>query len=154
MLFSELKVPVRSLIYFELYCLNRNWRPSRCMLICGDFTYSCMPGKFLICYCMPAAETKTNAQQFNFECKIGRHSRSQLRPDCLQETATAPALSRFIILLIRPCPLPLAVTVSKLDSQNHLKRNISSKVLVILLCDSSNSVRKESGVLYMSLENK
>ena len=40
----------------------------------------------------------------------------------------------------------------QLDSQNHLKRNVSSKVLVILLCDSSTSVRKESGVLYMSLE--
>ena len=42
----------------------------------------------------------------------------------------------------------------QLDSQSHLKRNVSSKVLVILLCDSSNSVRKESGVLYMSLEYK
>ena len=40
----------------------------------------------------------------------------------------------------------------QLDSQRHLKRNVSSKVLVILLCDSSTSVRKESGVLYMSLE--
>ena len=40
----------------------------------------------------------------------------------------------------------------QLDSQSHLKRNVSSKVLVILLCDSSTSVRKESGVLYMSLE--
>ena len=42
----------------------------------------------------------------------------------------------------------------QLDSQNHLTRNVSLKVLVILLCDSSNSVRKESGVLYMSLESK
>ena len=41
----------------------------------------------------------------------------------------------------------------QLDSQRHLKRNVSSKVLVILLCDSSTSVRKESGVLYVSLEN-
>ena len=40
----------------------------------------------------------------------------------------------------------------QLDSQRHLKTNVSSKVLVILLCDSSTSVRKESGVLYMSLE--
>ena len=39
----------------------------------------------------------------------------------------------------------------QLDSQNHLKRNVSSKVLVILLCDR---VRKESGILYMSLEYK
>ena len=42
----------------------------------------------------------------------------------------------------------------QLDSQRHLKRNVSSKVLVILLCDSSTSVRKDSGVLYMSLGNK
>ena len=43
----------------------------------------------------------------------------------------------------------------QLDCQSHLKRNVSSKVLVILLCYSSTSVRKESGVLLMSLfENK
>ena len=36
----------------------------------------------------------------------------------------------------------------------RLVMSISLKVLVILLCDSSTSVCKESGVLYMSLENK
>ena len=41
----------------------------------------------------------------------------------------------------------------QLDSQSHLKRNVSSKVLVILLCDSSNSVRKESGVLYVIIKS-
>ena len=38
----------------------------------------------------------------------------------------------------------------QLDSQSHLKRNVSSKVFVNLLCDSSSSVPKESGVLFMS----
>ena len=40
----------------------------------------------------------------------------------------------------------------QLDSKSHTKRNVTSKVLMILLCDTS--VREESGVLFMPEENK